>query len=49
MAEKSGKGFILTTKLYKNANDAALLAPEKWKPEGKSAEQPEGMAVNKQE
>ena len=27
MANKSGKGFILTTRFYKSANDATVLYP----------------------
>ena len=46
---KSGKGFLLTANFYKSTNDAAILDPNKRKPEGKSAIQPEGMAVNNQE
>ena len=48
MANTAGEGFLFTTKFYKSANDAADLAPEKRNPEGNSAIQPEGMAVNKQ-
>ena len=49
MENKAGKKFLLTTKFYKSANDAALLAPQKRKPEGKAAIQPEGTATKKQE
>ena len=32
MTNKAGKGFLLTTKFYKSANDATLWAPDIWKP-----------------
>ena len=47
IANKASEGFILTTKFYKSANYAALLAPDKRNPEGKTDIQPEGIAVNK--
>ena len=37
MANHVSKGFILTPNLYKCANNSALLAPNKWNPEGKAA------------
>ena len=40
---------MLITKFYKSANDAALLAPEKWKLEGKAYVNMEGTAIKKQE
>ena len=49
MANKPGKGILLTTKFYKSANDAALLDPDKRNKEGKADAHPERMAVNKQE
>ena len=42
MVNKSGKGFLLTTKFYKSKNYVAPLTPEKRKPEGNVAIQPEG-------
>ena len=36
VANKSGKGFLLTTKFYKIAYDADLLAPKKQKPVGEA-------------
>ena len=47
IANKYGKGLILTTKFYKSANDAALLTPEKQNPGGKAATQQEGTKINK--
>ena len=47
IANKSGEGFLLTTKFYKSANNTALLAPEKHNPEGKADIQPEGTTINK--
>ena len=44
MTNKTSKGFLLNTKLYMITNGAALLAPNKQKPEGKSDVQPEGKA-----
>ena len=49
MANKAGKGFLLTPKFYKGANHATLLDLEKRKPEWKADAQLEGMIVNKQE
>ena len=49
MANHDGKGYILTTNLYKGAKYAALLVPNKRNMEGKAAVQREGMKVNKQE
>ena len=49
MANKSGEGFLLNTKFYKRANDAALLAPQKRNPEGKKATRLEGMYIKKKE
>ena len=49
IANNGGKGFLLTTKFYKSANYAAILSPEKRKPEGKLAVHPEGTDVKKQE
>ena len=37
MANNGSRGFLLITKFYKSANDAALLAPKKRNPECKSA------------
>ena len=48
MANKSGKGFLLNTNFHKSANNAALSAPDKQKPDGKSSIQPEGTAIKKQ-
>ena len=48
IANKAGKGFLLTAKLYKSANNAAILNPEKRKLEGKASIQPEGTAIKKQ-
>ena len=45
---KAGERFLLTTKLYKSANKAALLAPDKRKAEEKAAVQLEGTATKKQ-
>ena len=47
MVNKSGKGFLLTTKFYKSTNNSDILAPEKWNPEGKVSIQMEGAAVKK--
>ena len=49
MVKKSGQGFLLTTKFYNSANDAALSAPGKRNPEGKAAIHPEGTSTKKQE
>ena len=49
MENKSSKGFLLTTKFYKSANNAAILDPKKRKPEGKASVHTEGKAVKKQE
>ena len=48
MANKAGEGFILTTKLYNSANDAALLAPKNLNPEGKEVVQLKVTSINKQ-
>ena len=48
MANKAGELFLLTTKLYKSANNANFLAPSKRKPYRKEAVQPIGTAVKKQ-
>ena len=48
MENNGRKGFPLTTKFYKNENDATILAPEKKNLEGNSAVHLEGVAVNKQ-
>ena len=45
---KYGKEFLLTAKLYKSANHAYFLAPEKRKLEDKAALQTEGTSANKQ-
>ena len=47
MSNKSGEGFLLTTKLYKSAYNAILLVPDKWKSEGKAYIQPEGKVITK--
>ena len=49
MANKSREVFLLTTKFYKITNNTALLAPEKWNPEGKESIHPEGKAIKNQE
>ena len=49
MANNGGKGFLFATRLYKSPNDAAILDPKKWNPEGKVYVQLEGAATNKQE
>ena len=49
MANKDSKGILLTTKFYRSANGAALLAPKKWKLEGKLPSQLEWISVKKQE
>ena len=49
MANNSGKGFILTTKFCKSANDVALLNPEKQKLEGKASIHLEETVANNQE
>ena len=49
MANNGGEWFLLTTKFYKSSNDTALLASEKWDPEGKASVNSEGAAVKKQE
>ena len=48
MVNKSGEVFLLTTKFYESTNNAAILVPKKWKPEGKSAAQLEDMSVKKE-
>ena len=45
MAKKIGERFLLTTKLYNIAKDAAILVPKNHNLEGKSAIQMEGTAV----
>ena len=49
MANKSGKGFLLTTNLYKSSNNAAILDTKNRNPEGKAAIHTEGMEVKKQD
>ena len=51
MTNKAGKGFLLTTKFYKSANNAAFrrLRSGSHNPEGKACIQPKGMDVKKQE
>ena len=49
MAKKFSEGFLLTTKFYKNANEAALLIHWKQNPEGRVTVQPKGTSVKKQE
>ena len=49
MANNCGEGFILTTKFYKSANDAAILTPNKQKLEGKAAVHLEGNTAKNQE
>ena len=49
MENHDGKGYILTTNLYKGAKYAALLVPNKRDLEGNSAAQTEGTTFNKQE
>ena len=49
MANKSGPGFLLTTKFYNSADCADIFVPYKEDPEGNASMQPEVMAVNKQE
>ena len=49
MANKAGEGFLPTTKFYKSANNADLLAPKKWNSEGKASIHPEGMATKKKD
>ena len=49
MANHGSEGFILTTNIYKSANNSALLAPNKWKPEVKASVQAEGTSVKNQE
>ena len=41
MANNGGKGFILTTKSYKNQNNSVLLAPGNCKQKGKADIYPE--------
>ena len=45
MSNNGGERFILTTKLYKSTNNAALFVSVKWKLEGKANVQQEGTAV----
>ena len=47
MTSTSRKGFILTTKIYKKTNNAAILGPKKNNIKGKASVKPEGMAVQK--
>ena len=49
MANKSKKGFMITTKFYKSENDAAIFSTKKQKTEGKSEVHLGGIAVKKQE
>ena len=49
MTNKYGKGFLPTTNLYKIANEASILDPEKRNPEGKADVQLDGMEVKNQE
>ena len=46
MANHSSEGFLLTTKFYKSAKGAALLAPKKRNPEGDAFIHLEGTVVN---
>ena len=48
MANKSGEGFLLTTKFYKIENYGALLDPKNRKMEDKAVVHPEGTAFEKQ-
>ena len=49
MAYQYCKGFLLTTKFYKIANDTSYLAPKKRKPKGKADIHTEGTAIKKKE
>ena len=49
MANKSGKGFLLTTKLYKITNGANILDPNNQGLEGKLDVHPELSSIEKQE
>ena len=49
LVNNGGKGFLLTTKFYKIANNTALLSPKKWKLEGKAFLHTEGTYVKNQE
>ena len=49
MAKHGGKGFLLTTKIYKSTNISAILAPNNRNPEGKAAPHLEATAYKKQE
>ena len=49
MENKSGEVFLLNTKFYKSADNAALLVFKKRNTEGKETIQPEGAAVKRQE
>ena len=49
MGNKSGGGFLLTTKFYKVANDVSLFVPEKRKTGEETTVHPGGTAVKKQE
>ena len=49
ISNNSGKGFLLTIKLYKSKNNAAIPPPENKNPEGKAAAHPEETAIKKQE
>ena len=39
MANNGDKEFPLTTRFYNSANDAVLLTPVKWNPDGKETVQ----------
>ena len=47
MVKKHGGIFLLTTKFYRSANGAAILDPDKGKPEGEASVKPEGTDINK--
>ena len=49
MENNGGKGFILTTMFYMNQNDTTILVLEKWNLVGKSAVNPEEIAIKQQE
>ena len=48
MANHDGKGYILTTNLYKGTKYAALLVPNNRNLKGKATIRTEGTEVNKQ-
>ena len=49
MSNKSGEGFLLTSKLYKSANNAAILDPKNQKMKGDAYVHPEQTAIKKQQ